>query len=135
MKHYKGNIQPADDIIFVFGSNTEGRHGAGSARVALKQFGAIYGAPSGLQGQSYALITTDLSSKDPYPLDMIEKNIRVLYQVARNIPWKRFMVAYRSKSEETTLCGYTGRQLLNCFLKAGDIPDNIYFSEEWYSMM
>lgn len=33
-KFYEGNITPSDDTIFVFGSNPEGRHGAGSAYVA-----------------------------------------------------------------------------------------------------
>lgn len=47
--------------IFVFGSNIQGRHGAGAAKTAVERFGAIYGQASGLQGQSYALITTDFS--------------------------------------------------------------------------
>lgn len=133
MKHYTGNITPEADIIFVFGSNTDGRHGAGSAKIAVEQFGAVYGAARGLQGNSYALITTNLHGE--YPIEWIEDNIKELYQVARNIPWKRFMVAYRSAPEEKTLCGYKGRELFNCFLRAGDIPDNVYFSEEWYNMV
>lgn len=135
MKHYTGNITPEPGTIFVFGSNTEGRHGAGSALVAVKQFGAVYGVPRGLQGNAYGLITTELGSHDLYPLEWIEENIKELYQVARNLPEKKFMVAYRSQPDEKTLCGYTGRQLFNCFLRAGDIPDNIYFSEEWYNMV
>ena len=53
MKFYKGNIMRGKNTIFVFGSNTEGRHGAGSAKVALECFGAEYGNPSGLQGESH----------------------------------------------------------------------------------
>ena len=34
MKHYTGNIIPEPNTIFVFGSNPEGRHGAGAAKVA-----------------------------------------------------------------------------------------------------
>lgn len=45
------------DSIFVFGSNTAGRHGAGAAKYARVQFGAVYGQGEGLQGQSYALPT------------------------------------------------------------------------------
>ena len=41
-KFYIGNITPDANTIFVFGSNTEGRHGAGAAKVAREQFGAIY---------------------------------------------------------------------------------------------
>ena len=48
---YSGDITPQEDTIFVFGSNPEGIHGAGSARVAVNQFGAKYGQGEGIQGQ------------------------------------------------------------------------------------
>ena len=43
--------------IFVFGSNLQGAHGGGAARIAFEQFGAIMGQGVGLQGQSYAIPT------------------------------------------------------------------------------
>ncbi|HPO47333.1 MAG TPA: hypothetical protein PLS09_00540 [Paludibacteraceae bacterium] len=43
--------------IFVFGSNLQGAHGGGAARVALNNFGAVWGQGVGLQGQSYAIPT------------------------------------------------------------------------------
>lgn len=45
--------------IFVFGSNTQGRHGAGAAKTAM-MWGAKYGQAKGRQGQTYAIITKDL---------------------------------------------------------------------------
>ncbi len=48
-------LQPGE--IFVFGSNLQGMHGGGAARVAYRQFGAIMGQGVGLQGQSYAIPT------------------------------------------------------------------------------
>lgn len=45
------------DEVFVFGSNLDGYHGGGAARVALDKFGAVYGQGVGLQGQSYAIPT------------------------------------------------------------------------------
>lgn len=47
--------------IFVFGSNTEGRHGKGAALYAQLHHGAKYGQAEGLQGNSYAIITKDIS--------------------------------------------------------------------------
>ena len=41
-KFYIGNITPEANTIFVFGSNPEGRHGAGAAKVARNQFD-LYG--------------------------------------------------------------------------------------------
>lgn len=46
-----------ENEIFVFGSNLEGLHGGGAARVAYKYFGAVWGQGVGLQGQTYAIPT------------------------------------------------------------------------------
>jgi hypothetical protein len=46
-----------EDDIFVFGSNLEGIHAGGAARVAYERFGAVMGKGSGPQGQSYAIPT------------------------------------------------------------------------------
>lgn len=46
-----------DGEIFVFGSNTDGRHGKGAALTALRKFGARNGVGEGLRGRSYALPT------------------------------------------------------------------------------
>ena len=43
--------------IFVFGSNLQVAHGGGAARVALNNFGAVWGQGVCLQGQSYAIPT------------------------------------------------------------------------------
>lgn len=41
--------------IFVFGSNALGYHTGGASGTARKKFGAVWGQPEGLQGQSYAI--------------------------------------------------------------------------------
>ena len=43
--------------IFVFGSNLNGYHSGGAARIAMERFGAVWGQGVGLQGQSYAIPT------------------------------------------------------------------------------
>lgn len=45
------------DDIFVFGSNLQGMHSGGAARVAYDKFGAVWGQGVGVQGQSYAIPT------------------------------------------------------------------------------
>ncbi len=49
----------APNEIFVFGSNIQGYHGGGAARMALNKFGAVWGKGDGLQGQSYAIPTME----------------------------------------------------------------------------
>ena len=54
MKTYNGKItELKENQIFVFGSNTEGRHGKGAALLAFEKFGAIYGKSEGRMGQCY----------------------------------------------------------------------------------
>ena len=49
--------QLASNEVFVFGSNLQGHHYGGAARIANEKFGAIFGQGVGLQGQSYAIPT------------------------------------------------------------------------------
>ena len=46
-----------ENEIFVFGSNLQGKHGGGAARLAYEKFGAIWGQGMGLQGQCYGIPT------------------------------------------------------------------------------
>ena len=136
IKYYTGDITPSPDIIFVFGSNTEGRHGSGSAKCAIEKFGAVYGQGEGLQGQCYALPTKDLRVKKNRALRSISpediiKNIKKMYECAKQHPDKKFMIAYRN-TDEVTLNGYSGYEMVDMFLSAGEMPENVYVSEEWH---
>jgi len=54
------NILTLDEnAVFVFGSNIEGQHYGGAARVAYEKFGAVWGDGVGLRGQSFAIPTMD----------------------------------------------------------------------------
>lgn len=149
-RSFSGNIEPGKDIVFVFGSNPEGRHGAGAAKVAVDKFHARYGVGEGLTGEAYALPTKDLRVKENNGLRSISKpdiiaGIRRLYAVARENPEKSFEIAYRNV-EKPSLNGYTGIEMMKMFNSAGardlwesknngtapkGIPANIVFSKEW----
>ena len=136
MQFYEGNINPDTNTIFVFGSNPEGRHGAGAAKIAREKFGAIYGQGEGLQGNAYALPTKDLRIKEnngfrSIPKEQIIKNIKKLYDCALENPEKKFYIAYRNTYQKS-LNGYTGYEMIQMFIDAGEIPNNIYISKEWY---
>ncbi len=135
-KYYKGNIKPNKNTIFVFGSNPEGRHGKGAALIAKEQFDAIYGKGEGLQGNAYALPTKDLKIKEnngykSIKSEQIIKSIKKLYEIAKENPNKLFKIAYRN-TNKYSLNGYTGYEMIDMFNKAGDIPNNIIPSKEWY---
>ncbi|CAM0077249.1 hypothetical protein VPHK391_0084 [Vibrio phage K391] len=146
MRYWTGEVitHLEPNQVFVFGSNPEGRHGAGAAKHAMK-FGAIYGVGRGLQGQTFALITKNLRPNslcrvsgfryDRYgrkslTLDQIRYNVTEMYETARENPDKDFLVAY-TPSDSESLCGYSPNQLIReCFLRCpGGVPSNVVFHE------
>ena len=58
-------------------------------------------------------------------------NIRKMYRTAMQNPNKKFMVGYRNAINEMSLNGYTGGEMIDMFIEAGNIPSNVFFSEEW----
>ena len=128
------NLQP--NQIFVFGSNTQGRHGAGAARVARDNFGAIYGQAEGIQGQSYAIITKDLTKDDKVnpsrTKEQITEQIHKLYEYARQNPDKEFLVAYSASGRN--LNHYSNQDMANMFASE-IIPNNIVFEKDFNDLI
>jgi len=108
--------------IFVFGSNLAGKHGAGSAYAAWKEYGAVYGVGFGPQGDSYAIPTKDENIKT-LPLPRIQKYVETFVQYATLNSDMTFMVVRIGCG----LAGYTDEEISpffkdappNCILPAG----------------
>lgn len=136
--------------IFCFGSNPEGRHGAGAAKTAMK-FGAKYGKGRGLVGNTYALITKNLTAgfieketgiqynnesyKSVSEFD-IKKNIADMYACAEQHPDKEFLLAYSYEmwangNPKKSLNGYTSMEMANMLFDDQNVPDNIVFNESF----
>ena len=134
-KTYSGMIQNlAPNQVFVFGSNTQGKHGKGAALTAKNKFGAIYGQAEGPQGQSYAIITKDLT-KNTHPSrtpEQIKEQIHNLYEYARENPDKEFLVAYSGKG--TNLNAYSNQEMADMF-SSEPIPNNIVFEQEFNELI
>lgn len=152
MKFWTGNeiIDLKDGQIFVYGSNPEGRAGAGAAKAAMN-FGAKYGIGRGMQGRTYALITKNLRAgyiekatgikydKEGYQSvskQQISQNIDELYECMRNNPDKMFIIAYKNEtwpngSPKKSLNGYTGEEMFNLFTENKDVPPNIAMHESF----
>lgn len=135
IRYYEGDVTPEPNTVFVFGSNPQGRHGAGAAKIAKDKFGAINGQGEGLQGNAYALPTKDLRIKENRSLKSISpkditESIKKLYKVAEENPNKDFKIAFRN-TEDASLNGYTGYEMIHMFNDAGYRPSNIVFSKEW----
>lgn len=141
ISHYRGDIEPGKNVVFVFGSNPIGINGnrrkrtGGAALVAVEKFGVgeheVMNNCLSKSGRAYGLVTvTAPGRKRSVSKDQLFQNVRKLYKLAWENPELKFMVAYRNV-DTASLNGYTGRELMKIF--SGEaIPPNVYFSEEWY---
>ena len=131
---YKGLITKlSENEVFVFGSNTQGRHGAGAALYAARFFGAIYGKARGIQGQSYAICTKNLTKRDHPSISAkaIMGEILSLYRIATQNGWKKYYVAH---SMEPNLNGYTPAEMAQMFYHK-NIPSNIIFEDNFAKLI
>lgn len=78
-------------MIFVFGSNLAGRHGAGAAKFAVQHHGAVYGQGWGLQGNSFAIPTKDANIMT-LPLDFIRGYVDKFKEFAEQNPELTFQL-------------------------------------------
>jgi hypothetical protein len=133
---YTGKITKLEDNqIFCFGSNTQGRHGKGTGKLAIDKFGAIYGQPRGLQGRSYGIVTTDLTKFKRPSVSYVSLCIEIqnLYEFAVDNPNLDFLIAYTGLDSKN-LSGFTNSQLADIF-SLYKIPDNIIFEKEFSTLL
>ena len=93
--------------VFVFGSNAQGRHLGGAARVAMERFGAVWGVGEGLQGRSYALLTME-------GIDCLAAAASRFIAFAREHPELRFFVT----AVGCGIAGYSPKEIAPLFADA-----------------
>ncbi len=99
--------------IFVFGSNLQGIHAGGAARIARQRFGARMGLGVGLQGQSYAIPTMQggVETIAPYVDQFID------FAIAN--PQMHFLVTRIGCG----IAGFTTAQIAPLFARAIHLPN------------
>jgi hypothetical protein len=112
-----------NEPVFVFGSNTAGRHGKGAALCALLQHGALYGQGVGFHGNSYAIPTKD-SGLRTLPLEEIAVYVFVFKVFAESRPDLVFNVTRIGCG----LAGYKDHHIAPLFAGA---PSNCVLPEGW----
>ena len=108
------------DEIFVFGSNLDGYHGGGAARIAMDRFGAVWGQGVGLQGQSYAIPTMQggVNTIKPYVDEFVA--------FAEQHPEYKFLVTRIGCG----IAGFANEQIAPLFQKALNV-ENIILPKEF----
>lgn len=114
-------------MVFVFGSNEAGRHGAGAARYARESRGAVPGCGVGHQGTSYALPTKDHYIRT-LGLDKIREYVDGFIEYARNHPEFEFQVTRVG-------CGLAGLRDDQMAPMFSDVPKNCHLPAVWLAML
>ncbi len=129
LPEYKEAMQALDDsnirqgVIFVFGSNLAGRHGAGSAKHAAEYYGAIRGVGNGPMGQSYAIPTKGFNM-ETLQLFVISQYVKIFINYAKNHPDLKFQIV----NIGCGLAGYKPEQIAPMF---SGTPPNCEFTDEF----
>ena len=110
--------------VFVFGSNKEGMHGGGAARIAYKEFGAIWGEGVGMTGRCYAIPTMDGS------LDIIRKHVDDFTEYAAAHPELTFLVTRIGCG----IAGWRDSEIAPLFGKASELG-NVTLPEEFWKIL
>ena len=103
----------------MFGANRAGRHGAGAAKWALQNRGAIYGQGEGLQGNSYGIPTKDERIRT-LPLSEIKVHVDRFLDFARSRPDLTFQLTPIGCG----LAGYSPNDIAPMF--SGYLPNILY---------
>ena len=120
------NIQElTENQIFVFGSNMNGNHAGGAARLAVEKFGAVMGQAEGIQGQSYAIPTLD---KDMQKIaeEGLTTYLGNFREFAEEHPEKEFLLT----AIGTGIAGFDTNYMAYMILRA-NIPDNVTLPKEF----
>lgn len=109
--------------IFIFGSNMAGRHGAGAAAQARRDFGAEYGVGEGLTGQCYAFPTLTENFQRVSNTQLKASRL-MLYKTAEAHPDKEFLLT----KVGCGLAGFSEATMKRLFKNA---PANIRKPDGW----
>jgi hypothetical protein len=128
MKFHKDGTSPkSKETIFVFGSNLAGIHGAGAARHANINLGAVWGVGEGMTGSTYAIPTKDFLIRT-LPLESIKVSVQTFLDYAKDNLDTEFFVTRIG----CVLAGYTDADIAPMFIGA---TSNCSFAEEWAEYM
>lgn len=114
----------ADGEIFVFGSNFQGRHMGGAARVAQEKYGAVWGIGEGLQGQSYAIPTME-------GLENLAPAVQRFTSFAKQHQELKFFVT----AIGCGIAGYQAEEIAPMFLDAAYLPNAFLPLSFWKIIM
>jgi len=118
-----------DNDVFVFGSNTAGRHGKGAAKQAMK-WGAKYGTGNGIQGNTYGIPTVNGNITGKLSLGKISSYVDEFIEFAKKHTELTFLVTEIGCG----LAGWTVSDIAPLFKDAVEI-ENIRLPHSFWKVL
>ena len=116
---YITSLKPEE--VFVFGSNAQGAHKGGTARIAADLFGAVMGQAEGMQGDSYAIVSTE-------GLAVLREQAEQFIRYAKAHPERTFLVTAIGCGS----AGFAPCDVAPLLVKAVDV-ENIWLPKEFWN--
>lgn len=110
-----------ENEIFVFGSNLQGMHGGGAARIAYERFGAVWGVGVGITGRCYAIPTMQGG------IETIKPYIDQFIDFAKQNPNLKFLVTRIGCG----IAGFTDADIAPLFAETLKL-DNVYLPKSFF---
>lgn len=117
-----------EGIVWVFGSNLQGIHGAGAAKVAELEYGAVRGCGKGLTGSAYAIPTRDYRYATRTFTNLSLSGIKTAVERLLRYAATRPGVIFFCTRVGCDLAGNSDTEIASFFI---DAPENFSFAEEW----
>lgn len=113
----------SNKLVFVFGSNLAGAHGAGAAAYARAHEGATLGIGEGMSGNSYALPTKD-HQVNSLSLAQVKSHVDKFLAFAES----HLMLEFKVTQIGCGLAGFSAADIAPMFIGA---PANCHFDTAW----
>lgn len=114
-------------MVFVFGSNEAGVHGAGAANSAYEKYGARWGKSYGHYGDSFAIPTKD-QYIETLPIERIKQYVEGFLAYARGHKDLKFKVTQIG-------CGLAGLKAEDIAPMFKECSPNVYFDLAWQPIL
>lgn len=114
-------------VVFVFGSNLAGVHGAGAAKEAALYWGAQRGVGEGITGNSYALPTKDQNIQT-LSLDLVIHHFNKFMDFVLDNPDIQFLLTPIG----TGLAGFDLTTIKTLTGVLNNPPRNLWLTGDWF---
>ena len=113
-----------ENEIFVFGSNLQGMHGGGAARIAYENFGAEWGVGVGMTGRCYAIPTMHGG------VETIRPYVDEFIKYAK----EHFELTFIVTRIGCGIAGFRDSEMAPLFKDAADM-DNVALPQQWRMLL